>query len=106
MAEKKVALQTKTDEVKRQNFASLEELKELKPRLRMRKGSCRRQRNSTTSSWRRRQETEDADADPEQITAEKLMVIMSSAGVRATSDQVKDLALKLSEKAVKRRTCG
>ena len=49
---------------------------------------------------------EDEEVNPEETTVEKSMVAMSSVGVRATSEQVTDSALKVSENAVKRRKCG
>ena len=49
---------------------------------------------------------EEVNVDPDEISAEKLMIIMSNVGVHATAEQVTTFAQKLSENAMKRRKCG
>ena len=105
--EKKASLQAKADGVKQQYSALLQELKELQTKI---EGAQKELQDNTTQYNKQleqdKQTAEEANVDPDEITAEKLMIIMSNVGVHATAEQVQIFASKLSENAVKRRKRG
>ena len=107
LTEKKASLQAKADGVKQQYSALLQELKELQTKI---EGAQKELQDNTTQYNKQleqdKQAAEEANVDLDEITAEKLMIIMSNVGVHATAEQVQIFASKLSENAAKRRKCG
>ena len=107
LTEKKASLQAKADGVKQQYSALLQELKELQTKI---EGAQKELQDNTTQYNKQleqdKQAADEANVDPDEITAEKLMIIMSNVGLHATAEQVQTFASKLSENAVKRRKCG
>lgn len=106
LSEKKAALQAKTDSVKAQYSQLLQELKEMQNKIETTQKDLQ-----NTTMWYNQQlekdkQTAETDEMAEEITAENFLAVMSSVGMHATSEQVKDSAQKLSESAVKRRKCG
>ena len=107
LAERKATLQTKADAVKQQYSALLQELKDLQTKIE----GAQKELQENTAQYNQqleqdKQAAEEAAVDPDEISAEKLMIIMSNVGMHATAEQVQSFALKLSENAVKRRKCG
>ena len=100
-------LQSKADGVKQQYSALLQELKDLQTKI---EGAQKELQDNTAQYNQQleldKQAAEEVNVDPDEISAEKLMIIMSNVGVHATAEQVTTFAQKLSENAVKRRKCG
>ena len=105
LSEKKAAPQTKADAVKTQYSALLQELKDLQGKIESAQELQDKMTLYNKQLEKDKQTAEEVNVDPDQITAEKLMIIMSNVGMHATSQQVQDFALKLSENATKRRKC-
>ena len=100
-------MQTKADAVKQQYSALLQELKDLQTKIE----GAQKELQENTAQYNQqleqdKQAAEEAAVDPDEISAEKLMIIMSNVGMHAAAEQVQSFALKLSENAVTRRKCG
>ena len=107
LTEKKAMLQSKADAVKQQYSALLQELKDLQAKIE----GAQKELQEHTAQYNLQLEqdkktAEEVNVDPDEISAGKLMIIMSNVGVHATAEQVMTFAQKLSENAVKRRKCG
>lgn len=105
LTEKKAALQTKADTVKAQYTQLLQDLKELQGKIEV----AQKELQSTTTQYNQELEKEkqdDAEEKADDLSPEALITAMAGVSLQVTSAQVKDLASKLVESAVRGRQYG
>ena len=105
LSEKKAAVQAKADNIKQQYTALLQELKDTQVKIE----AAQKDLQETTTRYNQQLEKDKVEDEahlPEELAAENLLTVMTSIGLTATQEQIKEFAQKLSENVMKRRKCG
>ena len=106
LSEKKAAVQTKADNIKQQYTALLQELKDTQVKIE----AAQKELQETTTLYNQQLEkdkqVEEDPQLPEELAAENLLTVMTSIGLTASQEQIKEFAQKLRENVMKRRKCG